>query len=110
MEPFMKKKDKVIYLNFLIQITPACDCYHFSDTPIVNDIGILASEDPVAIDQASVDLVNAEEGNRSSKLQKNWKPGEDKFRAIYPEIDWSIQLAYGEEIGLGTRNYELIKI
>ena len=64
----------------------------------------------MAIDQASVDLVNAEEGNRSSKLQKNWKPGEDKFRAIYPEIDWSIQLAYGEEIGLGTRDYKLIKI
>ena len=105
-----EKKDRVIYLNFLTQITPACDCRHFSDAPIVNDIGVLASEDPVAIDQASVDLVNAEEGNRSSKLQKNWKPGEDKFRAIYPEIDWSIQLAYGEEIGLGTRNYELIKI
>ena len=105
-----EKKDRVIYLNFLTQITPACDCCHFSDAPIVNDIGILAAEDPVAIDQASVDLVNAEEGNRSSKLQKNWKPGEDKFRAIYPEIDWSIQLAYGEAIGLGTRDYELVKI
>jgi uncharacterized Fe-S center protein len=47
--------------------------------------------------------------DRSSKLQKNCSPGEDKFRAIYPEIDWSIQLAYGEEIGLGTRHYDLIK-
>jgi uncharacterized Fe-S center protein len=104
------KGDKVIYLNFLTQITPACDCYHLSDAPIVNDIGVLASLDPVAIDQASADLVNGEEGNRSSKLQKNWKPGEDKFRALYPEIDWSVQLAYAEEIGLGTRDYELIKI
>jgi len=105
-----KKKGKAIYLNFLTEITPACDCNHFSETPIVNDIGILASEDPVAIDQASVNLVNGEEGNRASKLQKNWNPGEDKFRAIYPEVDWSIQLAYGEEIGLGTRAYELIKV
>jgi hypothetical protein len=64
----------------------------------------------VAIDQASVDLVNGEEGNRSSKLVKNWEKGGDKFRAIYPEVDWNIQLAYGEEIGLGTREYELIKI
>jgi uncharacterized Fe-S center protein len=105
-----KKKGKALYLNFLIQVTPACDCCGYSDTPIVKDIGILSSEDPVAIDQASVDLVNREEGNRSSKLPKNWEPEGDKFRAIYPEVDWSIQLAHGEEIGLGTREYELIKI
>jgi uncharacterized Fe-S center protein len=105
-----KKKGKVLYLNFLTQISPACDCYGYSDAPIVNDIGILSSEDPVAIDQASVDLVNKEEGNRSSKLPRNWEPGGDKFRAIYPEVDWNIQLAYAEEIGMGTREYELIKI
>ena len=105
-----KKKGKVLYVNFLTQISPACDCYGYSDTPIVNDIGILSSEDPVAIDQTSVDLVNKEEGNRSSKLSKNWEPEGDKFRAIYPEVDWNIQLAYAEEIGMGTRNYELIKV
>lgn len=105
-----RKKGKIIYLNFLIQISPACDCYGFSDTPIVNDIGILASEDPVAIDQAAVDLVNNEQGNQSSKLSANWGRGEDKFRALYPQVDWSIQLSYAEEIGLGTREYELIKI
>ena len=105
-----KKKGKALYLNFLTQISPACDCYGYSDTPIVNDIGILSSEDPVAIDQASVDLVHGEEGNRSSKLPGGWKMGEDKFRALYPEVDWSIQLSYAEEIGLGTRNYELIRI
>lgn len=106
----LKKKGKALYLNFLTQISPACDCYGFSDTPIVNDIGILASEDPVAIDQASVDLVNQQEGNRSSKLPKHWHSGGDKFRALYPQVDWTIQLAYAEEIGLGTRAYELIKI
>jgi uncharacterized Fe-S center protein len=105
-----KKKGKALYLNFLTQISPACDCNGYSDTPIVNDIGILSSEDPVAIDQASVDLVNGERGNPSSKLPKGWEMGEDKFRALYPEVDWSIQLSYAEEIGLGTRNYELIKI
>jgi len=105
-----KKRGKALYLNFLTQISPACDCYGYSDTPIVNDIGILSSEDPVAIDQASVALVNGEAGNRSSKLPGAWNPGGDKFRAIYPEVDWNIQLAYAEEIGMGTRNYELIKI
>jgi uncharacterized Fe-S center protein len=58
-----KKKGKVLYINFLMQISPACDCYGYSDAPIVKDIGILASEDPVAIDQASADRVNG--GNRS---------------------------------------------
>ena len=105
-----KKKEKTLYLSFLTQVSPACDCYGFSDTPIVKDIGILSSEDPVAIDQASVDLVNGEEGNRSSQLPQHWEKGEDKFRALYPEVDWTIQLAYAEEIGLGTREYELIKI
>jgi uncharacterized Fe-S center protein len=105
-----KKHGKVLCLNFLTQISPACDCYGYSDTPIVNDIGILSSEDPVAIDQASVDLVNGEGGNPSSKLPKGWERGEDKFRALYPEVDWSIQLKYAEEIGLGTRDYDLIKI
>ncbi len=106
----MNKKGKTLFVNFLTQISPACDCYGYSDTPIVGDIGILSSEDPVAIDQASVDLVNREEGNRSSRLPKNWEPGEDKFRALYPEVDWSIQLSYAEEIGLGNRKYELIPL
>jgi len=105
-----KKKGKALFLNFLTQISPACDCYGFSDTPIVNDIGMLASNDPVAIDQASVDLVNQQEGTRSSKLTKNLETGGDKFRALYPDVDWNIQLGYAEEIGLGTRDYELIKI
>src|SRR4030042_1965713 len=91
------KKGKTVYLNFLSQISPACDCYGYSDTPIFNDIGILSSEDPVAIDQASVDLVNGQEGNRSSKLPGAWKPGDDKFQALYPRVDWNIQLAYAEE-------------
>ena len=105
-----KKKGKALYLNFLTEVSPACDCNGYSDTPIVNDVGILASEDPVAIDQASVDLVNQQSGSHTSKLPKNWENGEDKFQALYPEVDWSIQLSYAQEIGLGTRSYELIKI
>jgi hypothetical protein len=104
------KKGKALYLNFLTQVSPACDCNGYSDTPIVNDVGILASEDPVAIDQASVDMVNQQSGSHASKLPKNWENGEDKFRALYPEVDWSIQLSYAQEIGLGTKEYELIKI
>jgi len=104
------KEGRSIFLNFLIQIAPDCDCANFTDTPIVGDIGIAASVDPVALDQASADLVNKKEGNRESRLTANFRPGEDKFRGLYPKIDWETQLEYGEKIGLGTRNYRLIRI
>jgi uncharacterized protein len=102
------KQGRALFLNFLTDISPACDCYGHSDRPIVRDIGILASIDPIAIDQASADLVNNEPGNKDSALTKNFKTGEDKFRGLYPKIDWEIQLQYGEEVGLGTRKYDLI--
>lgn len=104
------KEGRSLFLNFLTDISPACDCYGHADRPIVRDIGILASTDPVALDQASADLVNREAGNPDSALTKNFMPGEDKFRGIYPQIDWEVQLEYAEEIGLGTRAYELIPI
>jgi uncharacterized Fe-S center protein len=77
------KEGRAVFLNFLTDITPACDCYDHSDRPLVRDIGILASTDPVAIDQAAVDLVNNEPGNTDSVLTKNYKPGEDKFRGVF---------------------------
>ena len=70
---------------------------------------ILASSDPVAVDQASVDLVNGETGLPGSVLTDSMGTGEDKFKALYPEIDWAFQLDYAEGLGLGTRRYELVK-
>lgn len=103
-------KQPVFFLTFLTSITPGCDCMGFSDAHIVPDIGILASYDPVAIDQAAVDLVNQQEGLPGTRLKKNLGWGEDKFRALYPNIDWTVQLRYGEEIGLGSRDYELVSV
>ncbi|MBU2468759.1 MAG: 4Fe-4S ferredoxin, partial [Proteobacteria bacterium] len=94
----------------LTQISPACDCYPFNDAPMVADIGILASTDLVAIDQAAADLVNQAPGLPGTELKHAHAPGEDKFLDIYPKIDWQIQLAYAQEIGLGRRDYELVKI
>lgn len=98
------------FINVLMNITPLCDCYGFSGAYIVPDIGILASKDPVAIDAASYDLVNEQTGNINSSLKCNHGKGEDKFRGLYGNIDGTRQLSYGEEIGLGSREYELIKI
>ncbi len=104
------KKDKCCFLNFLMDITPHCDCHSWSDSFIVPDIGILASTDPVAIDQASVDLINRQQGNVDSKLKGNYSPGEDKFVGVYPNCNYSVQLRYSEELGLGSRSYELIEL
>ncbi|MFH0924178.1 MAG: DUF362 domain-containing protein [bacterium] len=103
------RKIETFYLNFIINITPVCDCYNYSDTPIIPDIGILASNDIIAIDQACVDLVNQAEGIKNTALKQNLSKGGDKFKGLFPQIDWDVQLAYGEKIGLGTRNYELQK-
>jgi uncharacterized Fe-S center protein len=103
------KAGRSAFISFITQVSPACDCYGHNDTPIVGDIGILASRDPVAIDQACVDLVNQARGLPGSALKKK-SAGVDKFKDIYPQIDWPIQLDYAAELGLGLREYELIKI
>jgi uncharacterized Fe-S center protein len=104
------KEKKGFFMNFLTDISPACDCYGHCDAPIVHDIGVLAATDPVAIDQASADLVNLQSATEGTCLSQCKAPGEDKFKALYPNIDWSVQLAHAEEIGLGTRQYELVRI
>jgi hypothetical protein len=88
------KRDSILFLTFVTQISPYCDCYGNSDRPIAPDVGILASRDPVAIDQACADLVIRAAGS-------------DPFRKTHPSIDWTTQLSYGEELGLGSRKYDL---
>lgn len=103
------KQEKALFLNFVTQVSPACDCYGHNDAPVVGDLGILASRDPVAIDQAAADLVNQSPGLPGSCL-KELAPGSDKFRDLYPQIDWTIQLDYAQQLGMGSRCYDLVKI
>lgn len=95
------KNKKTGYISYITSVSPACDCYDHNDPPIVPDIGIIASADPVAIDQACADMVNRSSGRID---------GPDKFKTLYPDVDWSIQLDHAEKIGLGSRKYELIEI
>lgn len=90
-------QDKAVFVSFLIQVTKDCDCMARNQKRIVEDIGILASLDPVAIDRATADLL-VERGG-----------GTDPLRAGY-DIDWSAQLAHGERIGLGTTQYRLVEL
>ena len=104
------KEGRVGFFNFLINITPDCDCVPWSDAPLVADIGILASKDPVALDQASFDLVNRQAGLENSLLSKNREPGKDKFRGVWESTLGNIQIDYGAEIGLGNKDYRLIEV
>lgn len=104
------KQDRTGFFNFLIDVTPDCDCIPWSDAPIVPDIGILASRDPVAIDHASLDLVNGQMGLEGTFLERNRAPGSDKFKGCWEHTMGYHQIEYGEEIGLGSSDYQLIKI
>jgi hypothetical protein len=104
------KKDKVGFINFVMKVTPDCDCAPWSDAPIVPDIGILASKDPIALDKACYDLVNNQHGFEGSQLKSNFEPGKDKFVGMREDSQGYIQISYGEEMGIGTIDYNLIKI
>lgn len=102
------KAGKVVYLSFITNVSPDCDCWSFSDASVVPDIGVLASDDIVAIEQAAYDLVTAATGLAGSR-GAGMGPGTDKFTTI-TGVDGTRAIAYAEEMGLGTRTYELIEI
>ncbi len=93
------KQDKAAFFSFLLSITKDCDCF---DTPnmrkIVDDIGILASTDPVAVDKAAMDMVEAKGGKKLPKLTG------------YTKLNPHYQIEHAERIGLGSTDYELIKL
>lgn len=101
------KQTKVGFMNFIINIVPDCDCWSWNDAPVVPDIGMVASTDIVAVDQASVDLVNLTEGIQGERLTD--PASTDKFR-LMSGIDWEIQLNHAERLGIGSRKYELVRI
>lgn len=102
------KREKVAFISFLTNISPECDCWSFSDAPIVPDIGILVSRDIVAIDQASYDMVTEAVGIEHS-AGEGLESGTDKFHSIHG-VDGQIAIRYAEELGLGTRVYDIKRV
>ncbi len=100
------RQKRICYINFVLNVTPDCDCVAWSDAPLVPDLGILASTDPVALDQACFDLVN-KAPSLDPKLDGD---APDKFTARWPNTRGDVQLSYGEELGMGSRKYKLEKI
>ena len=87
----------IIYISVMNNLSIDCDCNGYPGEPDIHDIGILASTDPVALDQACVDLIYNAEGNESFTRRIESVGGEDT-------------LEHGEEIGLGTRSYFIVNI
>ena len=103
------------HINIVRDISPNCDCHGENDAPILPDIGMFASFDPVALDQACVDACQQAEPMPNSQLSDNlkkpdWHCHHDHFFDNNPNVRWKETLAHGEKIGLGTRNYELIRV
>ena len=98
------------HINLVRDVSPYCDCHAENDIPIVPDVGMFASFDPVALDLACAEAVNAQSVMPGSKLDKEGRPGLDNLTGAFPHTDWRSQIAHGKKIGLGEDSYELITI
>lgn len=104
------KPGKVIYINFLTEIQPECDCMPGADVPVIQDQGILVSDDIVAIEQASIDiLLKAKALPQSASEEYSDTEGNDILFKITKKPYW-IQIEEAERLQLGRRQYELIEI
>uniref|UniRef100_A0A7C3IUH3 DUF362 domain-containing protein n=1 Tax=candidate division WOR-3 bacterium TaxID=2052148 RepID=A0A7C3IUH3_UNCW3 len=81
-----------IHFNFVLKVTPNCDCYPQTEEPVIPDVGVFASLDPVACDQAALDRVGVE------------------IRRLYPHLNYQVLLERAVELGLGKREYELVSL
>ncbi|MDR2528187.1 MAG: DUF362 domain-containing protein [Synergistaceae bacterium] len=98
------------HISVVNQVSPCCDCHEENDVPVVPDIGMFASFDPVALDKACVDAVNAAPAIAGSVLSERERVHDDHFTDIHPTTDWRYQIDHAETIGLGSSKYELITV
>ena len=104
------------HINIVNQVSPHCDCHGANDVGIVPDIGMFASFDPVALDKACIDAVNAATPTTDSLLAesnetyKDASGRPDHLRNIHPTTDWRTQIAHAEKIGLGSGDYSLVLV
>ena len=110
------------HISLAIDVSPNCDCHAENDTPIVPDVGMFASFDPVAIDQACIDAVLAQPAMPNTELTEmrdkleaegvelDDEHAHDHFYVTHPDTNWHSMIEHGEKIGLGTSSYELIEV
>ncbi|MBQ1351921.1 MAG: DUF362 domain-containing protein [Oscillospiraceae bacterium] len=103
------------HISLVVDVSPNCDCHGENDVPILPNLGMFASFDPLALDQACVDACLAASPIPGSQLANNMaKPDfhdhHDHFKNSTPESEWRSCLDHAEKIGLGNRDYQLIVV
>ncbi len=104
------KPKKMVFVNFLTEIQPECDCSPTADVPVIQDIGILVSDDIVSVEQASIDmLLKASPLPASLASDKKIAEGDDILMKLHNR-PYLFQLEEAERLGLGSRKYEVVEI
>lgn len=104
------------HISLVIDVAPFCDCHAENDVPIIPDIGMFASFDPVALDMACAHMANQAPIISGSYLEEQLKNHgsncgkQDHFRATHPETNWMSSVDHAEKIGIGTKMYEIIEV
>ena len=103
------------HISLVIDVSPYCDCHGENDVPILPDVGMFASADPVALDQACADACLRQQPIPGSHLDEQLRREgfcnhHDPFINSMPDTDWRVCLAHCEKIGVGSRTYELIEV
>ena len=98
------------HVSLVCDVSPLCDCCGENDIPIIPNVGMFASFDPVALDVACADACNAQPVFENSELGHKEHTHGDHFRDLHPETNWEVCVEHAEKLGLGSREYELIKV
>ena len=124
------------HVSLVLDVSPDCDCERHNDVPVIPNVGMFASFDPVALDQACVDAANKQPVVQGSKADPQVKEasasdhmdgaraipeqaysehaagddGHDVFRLVHPDTDWAAGLDHAVKLGIGTREYELVVV
>lgn len=104
-------KKPSFHISLVIDVSPECDCEPGNDIPMIPDVGMFASFDPVALDQACVDAANKMPVIEHSKADgKKCEKHQDIFKMVHPDVDWEAGLDHAEKLGIGKREYNLINV
>ena len=124
------------HVSLVLDVSPDCDCERHNDVPVIPNVGMFATCDPVALDQACVDAANKQPVIQGSKADPQVKEasasdhmdgaraipeqaysehaagddGHDVFRMVHPDTDWAAGLDHAVKLGIGTREYELVVV